>query len=131
MLNTQASAKVQTSDDEFQSKLLNGVSRTFALTIPQLPESLRKVVSNAYLLCRTVDTVEDEPALSAEQKRKFCDWFVEVVEERSDATLFGNALQPLLSDSTIPMEHELVRQIARVVEITHSFDPVQQKALTR
>ena len=47
-------------DAAYQDEILQYVSRTFALTIPQLPESLCKVVSNAYLLCRIADTIEDE-----------------------------------------------------------------------
>ncbi|MBT3813276.1 MAG: phytoene synthase, partial [Gammaproteobacteria bacterium] len=35
------------SVDEFQAILLEGVSRTFALTIPQLPEGLYSAVANA------------------------------------------------------------------------------------
>ncbi len=58
----------QLSDDDFQALLLEGVSRTFALTIPQLPQKLYGAVANAYLLCRIVDTIEDEVSLSAEQK---------------------------------------------------------------
>ena len=41
-----------------QNKHLEGVSRTFALTIPCLPEDLRDWVGNAYLLCRIADTIE-------------------------------------------------------------------------
>jgi farnesyl-diphosphate farnesyltransferase len=67
------------SDEDLQSYLLDHVSRTFALTIPELPSPLAHVVSNAYLLCRIVDTVEDEPALSAKQKKHFCNRFVNVV----------------------------------------------------
>src|SRR5205823_2905984 len=59
-----APRKLLLSDDDFQSAMLEGVSRTFALTIPQLPSGLSRVVSNAYLLCRIVDTIEDEPSLS-------------------------------------------------------------------
>ena len=70
MLNTEAPKQTHKNDDEFQSYLLNGVSRTFALTIPQLPQDLKKVVSNAYLLCRTVHTVEDEPARCREKKER-------------------------------------------------------------
>src|SRR5215204_3841283 len=51
-----------------QERLLLSVSRTFALTIPQLPAALGNVISNHYLLCRIVDTIEDEPRLSPEQK---------------------------------------------------------------
>ena len=43
-------------DIALQDALLPGVSRTFALTIPQLPEPLRVPVTNAYLLCRIADT---------------------------------------------------------------------------
>src|SRR5689334_11543788 len=64
------------SDDAFQARMLAGVSRTFALTIPQLPPELARVVSNAYLLCRIVDTIEDEPGISPAMKRELCAEFV-------------------------------------------------------
>ena len=57
------------SDFVYQTDILQGVSRTFALTIPQLPGPLRDVVGNAYLLCRITDTIEDEPSLSPIQKQ--------------------------------------------------------------
>ena len=62
-----------------QEIFLERVSRTFALTIPTLPEELRLVIGNAYLLCRIVDTVEDEPRLSPAQKEDFFQQFVRVV----------------------------------------------------
>ena len=49
----------------YQDEVLPGVSRTFALTIPRLPEPLRASVTNAYLLCRIADTIEDEPTISS------------------------------------------------------------------
>ena len=51
------------SDEEYQERILPHVSRTFALTIPQLPAALRIPVTNAYLLCRIADTIEDEDLL--------------------------------------------------------------------
>ena len=51
----QSSAAVP--DEQFQENILQGVSRTFALTIPVLPQPLARVVSNAYLLCRIADTI--------------------------------------------------------------------------
>ncbi|MGH8477950.1 MAG: phytoene synthase, partial [Methylococcales bacterium] len=45
------------SDLDMQSELLQGVSRTFALTIPRLPKELYAVIANAYLLCRIIDTI--------------------------------------------------------------------------
>ena len=116
-------------DDDFQAILLEGVSRTFALTIPQLPEKLCRPIANAYLLCRIVDTIEDEISLSAEQKSYFCSGFIEVTQSGENAKPFAEELAPLLSNQTIPAEHSLIQLIPKVIEITHSFDPEQIDAL--
>ncbi|MGR9099849.1 MAG: phytoene/squalene synthase family protein [Gammaproteobacteria bacterium] len=118
------------SDGELQAVLLEGVSRTFALTIPQLPEKLHHPVANAYLLCRIVDTIEDEVSLSSEQKRYFCSEFIEVVKGKQQSELFALELAPLLSEQTIPAEHSLINLIPRVISITHDFDDAQQHALS-
>ena len=95
-----ASQKFWRSDDEFQSDMLKRVSRTFALTIPQLPSTLCKVVSNAYLLCRIVDTIEDEPVISAASKRYFCHKFVGVLDGAKNAARFSGQLSAALSSET-------------------------------
>lgn len=117
------------SDDEFQAILLEGVSRTFALTIPQLPEELFRPVANAYLLCRIVDTVEDEVSLSPEDKKVFCARFIETVKTGDGADLFAVDLEPLLSEQTLPAEQTLIAVTPRVIQITHSFEPQQIEAL--
>ena len=119
----------QLGDDEFQALLLEGVSRTFALTIPQLPKKLYGAVANAYLLCRIVDTIEDEVSLSPAQKEFFCSGFIDVVKTGANAELFAVDLAPLLSDQTIPAEHTLIHVLPRVIQITHSFEPEQIEAL--
>jgi farnesyl-diphosphate farnesyltransferase len=116
-------------DNEFQAILLKGVSRTFALTIPQLPLGLYKEVANAYLLCRIVDTVEDEVSLSVKQKEHFCLRFIEVVKTGEGAASFATDLSPLLSEQTSPAEHVLVQLTERVIQITRSFTPEQIDAL--
>ncbi len=48
------------------------VSRTFALSIEALPARLREPVRVSYLLCRIVDTIEDEPGVpQAERTLRF------------------------------------------------------------
>jgi farnesyl-diphosphate farnesyltransferase len=89
---TNASSRL--TDEEYQEHILQGVSRTFALTIPQLPPQLYRVVGNAYLLCRIADTVEDEPALNAEQKRHFSQQFVAAVDAKLPAERFASGLAP-------------------------------------
>lgn len=118
-------------DDDFQAYLLEGVSRTFALTIPQLPKALFPAVANAYLLCRIVDTIEDEVSLSARQKLYFCEEFINVMKTGQQAEIFALELAPLLSAQTIPAEHQLIHVIPRVIEITHSFEAAQINALAQ
>ncbi len=120
---------INLSDDNFQSLLLEGVSRTFALTIPQLPKALYSAVANAYLLCRIVDTIEDEVSLSAQQKKQFCSEFIEIVKTGKNSALFAKQLAPLLSEQTLPAEHSLIQLTPRVIEITHSFETEQIDAL--
>jgi len=117
------------ADDTLQARLLDGVSRTFALTIPQLPEGLAKPVANAYLLCRIIDTIEDEVALDAAQKRHFCRQFIRVVEGSEAPEPLAEELAPLLSAQTLAAEHELIRLIPRVIAITCGFDAPQREAL--
>src|SRR5881409_751629 len=97
--------KLWLNDDDFQSEMLEGVSRTFALTIPQLPAELCRVVSNAYLLCRIVDTIEDEPSLSGARKDYFCRQFLRTLESARNAESFSCQLCASLSSGTPPAEH--------------------------
>ena len=119
------------SDLEYQHHILQDVSRTFALTIPQLPPRLYRVVSNAYLLCRIADTIEDESALSPREKLSFSQIFAEVVSGAKDAHEFATALHPLLTGSTLAPERSLVLNTPRVVRLTHGFGARQRAALER
>ena len=126
-----APRKLWLSDDDFQSEMLEGVSRTFALTIPQLPAALCRVVSNAYLLCRIVDTIEDEPALTGARKNYFYEQFLRTLNVPRNAETFSRQLCVSLSSQTPPAEHELIRNVPRVVRITRSFSEPQREALQR
>src|SRR5438093_1055908 len=124
-----APRKLLLSDDDFQSAMLEGVSRTFALTIPQLPSGLSRVVSNAYLLCRIVDTIEDEPVLNGARKNYFCQRFLRALNGTKNAELFSRQLGAALSSQTAAAEHELIRNVPRVIQITRSFSEPQREAL--
>lgn len=121
----------QLDDDALQAHFLLGVSRTFALTIPRLPLPLSRAVANAYLLCRIVDTVEDEVELTREEKNQFCDLFSQVVANQASAADFTTQLAPRLSQATLPAEHELIAATSRVVAITHGFSAAERHALER
>ncbi|NNE38052.1 MAG: squalene/phytoene synthase family protein, partial [Gammaproteobacteria bacterium] len=118
-------------DEAFQVRILDDVSRTFALTIPQLPEGLSRVVGNAYLLCRIADTIEDDKDLAFTCKREFSDLFIQVVAGDQSPVEFAKKLAPLLSDSTPVQEKHLIEETPAVIRITHSFNDRQRAALTR
>jgi farnesyl-diphosphate farnesyltransferase len=116
---------------DYQSDILARVSRTFALTIPQLPAGLRETVANAYLLCRIADTVEDEPALTVEEKGRFEEEFAQLVDVGGDAYDWSQRLLPRLSAATTADEHELVANAPVVLQITAGFNSVQRRAIAR
>jgi farnesyl-diphosphate farnesyltransferase len=118
-------------DEDYQNRILPHVSRTFALTIPQLPPALRTPVTNAYLLCRIADTIEDEiePALAASLRLQ--ERFVAVVCGREDADQLVRDVLPRLSERTLPAERDLVSNTKRVVGITAGFDEQQRIAIQR
>lgn len=115
----------------WQEDLLLGVSRTFALTIPQLPNKLRKTVTNAYLLCRIADTIEDDPLLDTPTKDHFHAAFLDAVENGRGASEFARNLSPKLAPSTLAAEVELIEESPKVLEITRGLESRQRKAVLR
>jgi farnesyl-diphosphate farnesyltransferase len=119
------------SDQDYQSEILVHVSRTFALTIPELPAALRATVTSAYLLCRVADTIEDEPTLPAEDKLRFLQQFSQVVGGLADAGVLAAELSPRLSDRTSAHERDLVANLARVMSTVNRMQRREQAAIER
>ncbi|MSR15249.1 MAG: squalene/phytoene synthase family protein [Gammaproteobacteria bacterium] len=122
---------VISSDDNYQTQILQGVSRTFALTIPVLPPPLYRTVSNAYLLCRIADTIEDDANLSFAAKREFSELFLAGVRGANDGSQFGSSLSDVLAPHNSAAERDLITNTARVLRITHSLNATQRDALAR
>jgi len=113
----------------FTRSALTGVSRTFALTIPQLPEPLRQVVTTAYLLCRIADTIEDEPGLDRDAKRELHAQLRRLMEEPSAARAFATKASRHLSAATPAAERELVGRAEDVLLSCQSFDPADRESI--
>ena len=119
------------SDEAYQDHILPAVSRTFALTIPELPPALRTSVTNAYLLCRIADTIEDEPALTPAASLHFLQRFVAVLYGKEPAAALAGDLVPQLSNQTLQAEHDLVANMDRVVRVTNRLNGPEQIAIQR
>ncbi|MGB6308407.1 MAG: phytoene/squalene synthase family protein, partial [Steroidobacteraceae bacterium] len=119
------------SDEVYQDQILPHVSRTFALTIPQLPMGLRTAVTSAYLLCRIADTIEDEPALSPPETLAFLQRFSAVLGGHGDAQVLAREIEQRLSDRTLATERELVSNMERVLRVLARLNPTQRAAIQR
>jgi farnesyl-diphosphate farnesyltransferase len=119
------------SDESYQDRILPEVSRTFALTIPQLPPALRGPVTSAYLLCRIADTIEDEPALSPAETLAYLQRFKAVVSANADPTQLANDLGRRLSHQTLASERDLISNMERVIRMMSRLDPSGRVAIAR
>ena len=119
------------SDEAYQDQILPSVSRTFALTIPQLPPDLSRSVTNAYLLCRVADTIEDEPQIAPPDTLLYMERFSDAVAGVDDAQLLGTELAQKLSQWTSPAERELIINLPRVIRVTRQLPLRQQTAIRR
>ena len=119
------------SDIAFQDRLLPGVSRTFALTIPQLPQPLRVAVTNAYLLCRIADTVEDDDTIDHADKNRLQSVLLAVIDGSADPDAFINPCLQKLSRRTPAAERDLIEHTSQVVSLTHSLSEPQRDTIQR
>lgn len=119
------------TDELYQDHILPHVSRTFALTIPQLPADLRCAVTNAYLLCRIADTIEDETSPSAAATFVLLQRFVAVVHGTEAVAPLVADLNAQLSPNTLPAERDLIANTGRVVAVTAGLEGRQRRAIER
>jgi len=119
-----------------QARLLEVVSRTFALTIPRLPIALVDVVGNAYLLCRVVDTIEDELPLDDEARSALYVRFNRCLQDDGLRDLvrvsaLSEDIVRLLPASAPPGERELGERIPQVLGVTACFSAAERDVLRR
>jgi phytoene/squalene synthetase len=88
-------------------------------------------VTNAYLLCRIADTIEDEPALSPADTLVLLEGFKAVVAGRGDALALAADVEKRLSSRTLATERDLIVNMARVLNVTASLSPPQRAAIQR
>jgi len=117
------------TDSQYQDYILQGVSRTFALTIPQLSKELVQVVGNAYLWCRMADTIEDDPQLALALKGHFSDQLSSLLSSQESTDAWVTELQPHLHCDTAPAELDLIANSQRILRLFRAFSPAQQSII--
>jgi farnesyl-diphosphate farnesyltransferase len=76
-------------------EMVRGVSRTFALSIEQLPQSLRAATGVAYLLLRVSDSLEDDASMPVERKVYLLKTWASVLEGAEPVSRLTGAIDDL------------------------------------
>ena len=83
------------SDTDSNDRMVEMVSRTFALSIKKLPRDLREAVSLAYLLFRVSDCLEDHAGMDAERKAILLEMWERVLRGNEPVELFVSEISDL------------------------------------
>lgn len=106
------------------------VSRTFALNIKMLSGDLHWAVLDGYLICRTLDTVEDASGLSAPEKIALLHTYLEVLQKPSlDLNSLHAWQERLLPLQALPHETDLLSQAEKVLVVFFSLPESKRKAM--
>ncbi len=109
-------------------EMLRAVSRTFALSIEQLPGILRETVTIAYLMFRVSDAIEDHPTLSCEQKASLLTVWAQVLAGESGVGELTGRLEGL--DENDP-EVYVATHADRVLEYLYGLPDTAQAICAR
>lgn len=90
-------------------RLLRATSRTFALSIEQLPARLRRPLAVAYLLLRVSDYIEDHDVMDARRKAELLHLWADVLENKGSAA-------PLVASLPRATEHDAEGRLAQQAE---------------
>jgi farnesyl-diphosphate farnesyltransferase len=112
--------------------LLVKTSRTFALSIPPLPEPTRREVTIAYLLFRIADTFEDASHWEQERRVSGLRLFSELLDER-DGEAAAVAAREWVDSG--PSEHEgyveLMSEVPAVLDAFFDLSPQARRIVRR
>ena len=112
--------------NELLTDLLEGVSRSFYLTLRVLPKSIRPQIGLAYLLARTTDTIADTEIVGVEQRLEALQALRERILGRSAAPLdFGRLAQ----QQGLPAERVLLEKCEASLALLQAQSELDQKLI--
>lgn len=125
----------QSDLDKWNSTMLEKVSRTFAVSISELPNPHQKYIKTAYLMCRIPDTIEDEISLSVFDKSHLLQTYLFVLENPSPSNIsyFTSEVKDKIPENTTQKEEywDLVLQTQNVFETYYEFPTNIQKIIQK
>lgn len=109
-----------------REEMVRKVSRTFALSIEQLPLILCEAVSVAYLMFRVSDGIEDHPGMSPERKIALLEQWATILEGDGNGAALAEAVGDL--DKTDP-EVDVIQKTPLVLQWLHELPFAYQEPI--
>ncbi|MFC7080442.1 phytoene/squalene synthase family protein [Halorussus caseinilyticus] len=119
------------ADIEWCFDAVQGVSRTFAITIDVLEEPMASYICVGYLLCRVADTVEDAGHISPEDQSHLLHLYDRALDPDDPTSIeeFREAVEPWLPANTDEVEtDEDWKVVARSPRIVATFQSLGDDA---
>lgn len=104
-------------DRAFCFNILNQVSRSFAVVINQLPESLQDAVCLFYLVLRALDTVEDDMSIPINEKLRLLRNFHKLIQDPAFSLTFGTDHYRLLLEDFPKVHRVLMRLDEKLLKV--------------
>jgi farnesyl-diphosphate farnesyltransferase len=124
--------RVDQADLQWCHESVQGVSRTFALTVDVLDEPMSSYICLGYLVCRIADTVEDASHIPATEQAELLRTYDAVLdpEEETPPETFANDVEPYLpDDAEMTDDWAVVRDSPRVLRTFQSLPEDVQNAV--
>ena len=121
------------ADLEWCHEAVQGVSRTFALTVDVLEEPMSSYICVGYLLCRVADTVEDAEHVAPTEQARLLRIYDRVLdpEDETEVGAFSEAVDPHLPPAdTRSDDWAVVAEAPRIVATFDSLPEDVREAVT-
>ena len=116
-----------------QKTILQGVSRSFGLTIRLLPPALQAPVGIGYLLARATDTVADTTALPLAERQVLLELMTWAIAKpdtsASDQPELQRLTQAFAAQQTDPHERALMQALPQCLPLLHTLHPADQASV--
>jgi farnesyl-diphosphate farnesyltransferase len=116
-----------------QKTILQGVSRSFGLTIRLLPPALQAPVGIGYLLARATDTVADTTALPLTERQVLLDRMTLAIAtpdaSASEHPELQRLTQAFAAQQTDPNERALMQALPQCLPLLHTLHPADQASV--
>ena len=123
-MSRHADARPPATDDDLDwcHDAVQGVSRTFALTVDVLDEPMSSYICIGYLLCRVADTVEDSSSISPDEQAHLLRLYDAALDPDDDTDVdeFVDAVEPHLPPEGERSDDWMV--VANAERVFRTFD---------